>query len=60
MKFKKIDLNFLNKLSSIRGQALHAKSLEFMHPTKNKWVKFKSELPEDFQNMLNLLKKLSS
>ena len=60
MKFKKIDLNFLNKLSSIRGQALHAKSLEFMHPTKNKWVKFESELPEDFQNMLNLLKKLSS
>ncbi len=35
-------------------------SLEFVHPTKNKWVKFASDPPEDFKKMLNLLKKLSS
>ena len=34
----------------------HAKSLGFIHPTKNKWVNFESELPKDFKKMLDLLK----
>ena len=33
-------------------QALHAKSLEFNHPTNNKEMKFDSELPEDFTFLL--------
>ena len=59
IKFKKINENFSNILSSFNGQALHAKSLGFIHPTTNKWVNFESKLPDDFKKMLNLLNKLS-
>ncbi len=34
-------------------QALHAKSLGFIHPETNKPVYFESELPEDFKNLLS-------
>ncbi len=33
-------------------QALHAKTLGFIHPHTNKFVMFESELPEDFKNLL--------
>ncbi len=33
-------------------QALHAKTLGFVHPHSNKFVRFESELPEDFKNLL--------
>jgi len=59
MKFKKINENFLNKLSVINGQTLHARSLSFVHPTKSKWVDFESELPDDFKKLLDLLNNLS-
>ena len=59
IKFKKINEDFLNKLTFLNGQALHAKSLGFVHPSKKKWVNFESELPSDFKKLLNLLKKLS-
>ncbi len=60
IKFKKINVNFFKKLSFLNGQALHAKSLGFTHPTKNKWVDFESELPNDFKKLLDLLKNLDS
>ena len=60
IKFKKINKNYENKLSVLRGQALHAKSLGFNHPTKNKFIIFDSKLPNDFNKLLNLLEKLSS
>jgi len=47
----------LNKLS---GQALHAKTLEFIHPATKKWVSFNSELPKAFKKILSLLENLSS
>ena len=59
IKFKKINEDFLNKLTFLNGQALHAKSLGFVHPSKKKWVNFESELPSDFKKLLDLLKKLS-
>ena len=59
IKFKKINEDFFTKLSYLKGQALHAKSLGFIHPTKKKWVNFDSNLPDDFKKLLNLLKKLS-
>ncbi len=34
-------------------QALHAKSLGFIHPTTKEFVKFDSELPDDFQAALD-------
>ena len=60
MRFKKINENFFKKLSVLNGQALHAKSLGFIHPSKNKWVNFESELPNDFKKLLDLLKNLCS
>ena len=60
IKFKKINKDFENILSLLNGQALHAKSIGFIHPTKKKFVNFESKLPSNFQKMVNLLKKLSS
>ena len=57
IKFKKINEEFLKKLSEIKGQALHAKCLGFIHPSKKKWVNFDSNLPDDFKKLLNFLKK---
>jgi len=58
IKFKKINEDFSKKLSILNGQALHAKSLGFIHPSKNKWVNFESELPSNFKKLLDLLKNL--
>lgn len=33
-------------------QALHAKSLGFIHPTTNEWMQFDSEIPQDMQKLL--------
>ncbi len=60
IKFKKINEHFSKRLSVLEGQALHAKSLGFIHPSKNKWFNFESELPNSFKKLLDLLKKLSS
>jgi 23S rRNA pseudouridine1911/1915/1917 synthase len=59
IKFKKINKDFFNNLSALNGQALHAQTLEFIHPTKKKWVIFKSKLPIDFKKTLDLLNNLS-
>ncbi len=54
-KFKKINKKFNEILSSFSRQALHAKSLGFIHPTKKKFVNFDSRLPNDFKKMLDFL-----
>ena len=59
LKFKKINKEFFNKLSELDGQALHAETLGFIHPTKRKWISFKSKLPKDFKKTLDLLNNLS-
>lgn len=45
--------NYKNMVEScfelLPGQALHAKSLGFIHPTSRQWVQFDSNLPENFQ-----------
>ena len=60
IKFKKINKDFEKKLISLNRQALHAKSLGFIHPKNNKLMNFESELPNDFKKMLDLLNKLSN
>ncbi len=40
----------------INRVALHAHTLEFKHPTTEKMVKFEATLPEDMQNLLNMLR----
>ena len=37
--------------------ALHAQTLEFRHPKTNEMVKFEAPLPEDMQNLLDMLRK---
>ena len=59
LKFKKINSEFLINLNNLSGQALHAKTLEFVHPRTKKWMRFSTELTESFKKILNLLNKLS-
>ena len=59
LKFKKINNEFFTKLNKLSGQALHAKTLEFTHPSTNKWMSFNSNLPDEFKKLLNLLENLS-
>ncbi len=40
----------------LEGQVLHAKILGFIHPTKNKYIEFTSELPWYFNKLLDVLK----
>ncbi len=42
---------------AINRVALHAHSLEFRHPTTGQMVCFEAPLPQDMQNLLNLLRK---
>lgn len=46
-----------NCFALIPGQALHAKTLGFNHPTKKEWLQFDSELPEGFVQVLDKWKK---
>jgi 23S rRNA pseudouridine1911/1915/1917 synthase len=41
-----------NCFDLIPGQALHAKSLGFVHPETGKWMQFESELPEGLKLLL--------
>jgi len=44
-----------NLLDIMPRQALHAKTLGFIHPHKKEFVRFDSELPEDLKNLLEAL-----
>ena len=41
---------------NLERQFLHAVSLGFTHPTKNKRMNFKSKLPNDLENILKSLR----
>lgn len=41
-----------NCFQTIPRQALHAKTLGFVHPISHEFVQFNSELPDDFENVL--------
>ncbi len=58
--FRKINKNFEKILSEFERQALHAKSLGFVHPTKNNKMNFESKLPQDFKKMLDFLEKFAN
>jgi 23S rRNA pseudouridine1911/1915/1917 synthase len=49
-----------NCFELIPGQALHAKTLGFKHPTNNTFLRFESELPEQFNKLLIQWRKYSS
>ena len=60
IKFKKINNEFFIKLNKLSGQALHAKTLEFVHPVNKKSMSFNSDLPNSFKKILKLLENLSA
>ena len=60
IRFKKINNEFFIRLNKLSGQALHAKTLGFVHPKTKKWMNFNSELPYSFKKILKLLENLSS
>ena len=60
LKFRKINRSFEKILLNFKRQALHAKELGFIHPTKNTEMKFNSKLPLDFKKILDLLEKFSN
>ena len=58
-KFKKIDPNIEQKINNFNRQALHAKSLGFLHPNTKKEVLFEAKRPRDFDSLIKNLTKAS-
>ena len=58
-KFKKIDPNIEKKINNFNRQALHAKSLGFLHPGTKKEVFFEARRPTDFDTLIKNLDKVS-
>jgi len=55
------DREFANQMLELMPrQALHAKTLGFIHPETNEEILFDSELPEDIQLLIDFVKKNSS
>jgi len=47
---------FKKQKFKLQGQMLHAKTLGFVHPTKNEYVEFTTELPEYFKVIIDKLR----
>ncbi len=58
-KFKKIDPDIEKKINSFNRQALHAKSLGFLHPVTKNEVFFEAKRPTDFDALIKNLEKVS-
>ena len=55
-KIKNIDPVLEKKISNLNRQFLHAKTLGFIHPTKNEEMIFNSILPQDLEIILKILR----
>ena len=55
-KIKNISKDLEKKIMNLDRQFLHAVSLGFTHPTKNKRMNFKSKLPNELENILKNLR----
>jgi len=49
----KIKSRIDNLLEGMQRQALHAKTLGFIHPATKKTLRFDSELPRDIKNLIS-------
>jgi len=58
-KFKKIDQDIEKKITNFNRQALHAKSLGFIHPKTKEKVFFVADRPKDFDMLIKTLNKAS-
>ena len=55
-KIKNIDKELIELLSNLNRQFLHAKTLGFIHPKKQKEMIFNSNLPKDLEIILKKLR----
>ena len=58
-KFKKIDPSIEKKINNFNRQALHAKSLGFVHPKTGMEIFFEAQRPKDFNELIKNLRKAS-
>ena len=58
-KFKKIDQDIEKKINGFNRQALHAKSLGFIHPKTKKGMFFEAKRPKDYDILIKSLNKAS-
>ena len=58
-KIKNIDPKLENNLINLKRQFLHAKTLGFIHPKKNKEMIFNSILPKELEIILKMLRNTS-
>ncbi len=56
-KFKKINPDLEEKINAFNRQALHAKSLSFIHPSTKKDVFFEAKRPKDLNFLIKSLEK---
>ena len=56
-KIKNADETLIETLHNLKRQFLHAKSLGFIHPKKNKEMAFDSILPKELEKVLKILRK---
>ena len=57
--FKKINPIIEKKINSFNRQALHAKSLGFVHPSSKKDIFFEAKRPKDFEELIKSLEKFT-
>tara|TARA_B100001939_G_scaffold343715_1_gene356900 strand:+ start:663 stop:1637 length:975 start_codon:yes stop_codon:yes gene_type:complete len=55
-KFKNINETLEKNILSLDRQFLHAKTIGFIHPTTGKELEFTSNLPQDLDNILKMLR----
>ena len=58
-KIKNIDPSLEKNLKNLNRQFLHAKTIGFIHPKKNKEVSYNSILPKELEKILKILRNLS-
>ena len=58
-KFKKINPVIEKKINNFNRQALHAKSLGFIHPSSKKEIFFEAKRPKDFEELIKTLEKFT-
>ena len=56
---QKENLKIENEINNFNRQALHAKSLGFIHPKTKREVFFEAKRPDDFEKLIKNLKKAS-
>ena len=58
-KIKNINVKLEKKLTNLKRQFLHAKTIGFIHPKKNKEMIFNSILPQELEIILKMLRNAS-